>query len=137
LQVKLGLDGNPLGNMTKFLLAGPTSGLYLAGILGQAPGQTVANSGQFELVVSPWLESASVTGNSTTSYYAVSDPSIVTGLILSLITGYESPQLQEYDAGAVGARKFKAWMPMEADLFWYTGTDGSTKVIPGAQQCTT
>ncbi len=137
LQNKTGLDGNPLANMTRFLLAGPTAGLYLAGILGQAPGQISQNAGQYELVVSPWLESSGITGNSSTSYYAVSDPALVTGLILSLITGYESPQLQEYDAGAVGARKWKAWMPMEADLFWFTTTDGSTKVIPGAQQCTT
>ncbi len=137
LMNKTGLDGNPLANMTRFLLAGPTAGLYLAGILGQAPGQIAQNAGQYELVVSPWLESSGITGNSTTSYYAVCDPALVTGLILSLISGYESPQLQEYDAGAVGARKWKAWMPMEADLFWFTTTDGSTKVIPGAQQCTT
>ncbi len=136
LMGKLGLDGNPLGNMTRFLFAGPTAGLYLAGILGTAPGQIVQNAGQYELVVSPWLEAAAITGNSTTSYYALSDPSVVTGLILSLINGYESPQLQEYDAGAVGARKWKAWMPMEADLFWFTNAAG-TKIIPGSQQCTT
>ncbi len=136
LQGKIGLDGNPLANMTRFLLAGPTAGLYLSGLLNQAPGQTVQNTGQFELVVTPWLESSAITGNSTTSYYAVSDPSLVTGLILSLISGYESPQVQEYDAGAVGARKWKIWMPMEADLFWFTNTAG-TKIIPGAQQCTT
>ncbi len=136
LMGKLGLDGNPLGNMTRFLFAGPTAGLYLAGILGTAPGQIAQNAGQYELVVSPWLEAAAITGNSTTSYYALSDPSLVTGLILSLISGYESPQLQEYDAGAVGARKWKAWMPMEADLFWFTNA-ATTKIIPGAQQCTT
>ncbi len=136
LMGKLGLDGNPLGNMTRFLFAGPTSGLYLAGILGTAPGQIAQNAGQYELVVSPWLEAAAITGNSTTSYYALSDPSLVTGLILSLISGYESPQLQEYDAGAVGARKWKTWMPMEADLFFFTNA-ATTKIIPGAQQCTT
>jgi len=136
LQQKLGLDGNPIGNMSRFLLAGPTAGFHLAAIMGLAPGQTVLNSGQYELVVSPWLESTAITGYSTTSYYAVADPATVTGLILSLITGYESPQIQEYDAGAVGARKWKAWMPMEADLFWFTNS-ASTKIIPGAQQCTT
>ncbi len=137
LMVKTGLDGNLTANMTRFLLAGPTAGLYLGALLGQAPGQTIQNAGQYELVVTPWLEASGITGNSTTSFYAVSDPSIVTGLILSLITGYESPQVQEFDAGAVGARKWKVWMPMEADLFWFTTTDGSTKVIPGVQQCTT
>ena len=136
LMSKIGLDGNPLGNMTRFLLAGPTAGLYLAGILGQAPGQIAQNAGAYELVVTPWLEATALTGYSTTSYYAVADPSLVTGLILSLINGYESPQLQEYDAGAVGARKWKAWMPMEADLFWFANAAG-TNIIPGAQQATT
>lgn len=137
LSVKTGLDGNPLGNNARFLLAPPTAGLYLAGLLNQAPGQIVSNSGQYELVVSPWLENTSITGYSTTSYYAVVDPMLTTGLILSTVRGYEVPQVQEYDAGAVGARKWKIWMPFEADLFWFTTTDGSTKVIPGAQQATT
>lgn len=136
LQGKIGLDGNPLANMTRFLFAGPTAGLYLSGLLNQAPGQTVQNTGNYELVVSPWLESTAITGYSTTSYYAISDPSLVTGLILSLITGYETVQVQEYDAGAVGARKWKFWMPMEADLFWAANAAG-TNIIPGAQQCTT
>jgi hypothetical protein len=136
LQVKVGLDGNPIGNMGRFLFAPPTAGLYLAGLLNQAPGQTVANTGNFELVVSPWLESSGITGNSTTSYYVIADPALVTGLMLSKISGYESPQVQEYDAGAVGARKWKIWMPFEADLFWDTNAAG-TSVIPAAQQATT
>jgi hypothetical protein len=136
LQLKVGLDGNPIGNMAKFYLAGPTAGLYLSGLLNQAPGQVVGNSGNAELIVSPWLEATTITGYSTTSYYVVADPAIVTGLILSLISGYETPQVQEYDAGAVGARKWKIWMPAEADLFWFTNKAG-TKIIPGAQQATT
>ncbi len=136
LQGKLGLDGNPLGNMSRFLLAGPTAGLYLSGILGVAPGQSVQNAGQFELVVTPWLEAAAITGNSSTSYYAISDPALVTGLVLTMIDGYDTVQVQEYDAGAVGARKWKFWLPMEADLFWFTNS-ATTKIIPGAQQCTT
>jgi hypothetical protein len=136
MQVKVGLDGNPTGNMAKFYLAGPTSGLYLAGLLNQAPGQPVANGGQAELVVSPWLESSLITGYSPTSYYIVADPAMVTGLLLSLISGYESPQVQEFDSGAVGARKWKVWQPFEADLFWFANKAG-TAVIPGAHQATT
>ena len=138
LQNKLGLDGNPTGNMARFLLAGPTSGGYLAGLLNVAPGQSVMNAvaGQYELVISPWLEATAITGYSTTTYYAVADPALATGLILSKITGYENVQVQEYDAGAVGARKYKMWIPFESDLFWAANSAG-TSTIYAAQQATT
>lgn len=136
LQLKVGLDGNPTGNMARFLICGPTNGLYAMGLFGVAPGQPVLNSGGYELVQTPWLENSSLTGNSTTTYYLVADPMLVTGLILTEITGYESIQVQEYDAGAVGARKWKFWKPFEADLFKFTNAS-STTIIPGAQQCTT
>jgi hypothetical protein len=138
LQNKLGLDGNPTGNMVRFLLAGPTAGGYLAGLLDVAPGQTVMNavSGGFELVQTPWLEASAITGNSSTTYYGIADPNLATGLILSKITGYDNVQVQEYDAGAVGARKYKMWIPFEADLFWAANSAG-TSTIFAAQQATT
>jgi hypothetical protein len=123
--------------MGRFLLAGPTSGLYLGALLNQAPGQIVSNAGGgYELVVTPWLEASAITGFSTTSYYVVADPMLVTGLILTEINGYENIQVQEFDAGAVGSRKWKFWKPFEADLFWFANSAG-TNVIPGAQQATT
>jgi HK97 family phage prohead protease len=137
LQQKTGLDGNPTGNMAKFYLAGPTAGLYLAGLLNQAPGQIVSNSGQAELVVSPWLEASTITGYSTTSYYVIADPNLVDGLVLTELAGMSGPQVMEYDAGSVFAKNWKIMDVFEADLFWFTTTDGSTKVIPGAQQATT
>jgi phage head maturation protease len=135
---KVGLDGTPTANMPRFVFAGPTSGNYLAGLLSVAPGQTVQNAvlGQYELVVSPWLEASAITGNSTTSYYLIADPMLATGLILSKINGYETIQVQEFDAGATGARKWKMWMPFEADMFWAANSAG-TSTIFAAQQCTT
>jgi hypothetical protein len=59
-----------------------------------------------------------------------------TCLILSKISGYENIQVQEYDAGATGARKWKMWLPFEADLFWAANSAG-TSTIYAAQQCTT
>jgi hypothetical protein len=89
-----------------------------------------------ELVITPWLENSSLTGNSTTTYYVLADPMMVTTLMLSKVSGYENIQVQEYDAGAVGARKWKLWLPFECDLFW--GANATpTNVIPGAQQATT
>jgi hypothetical protein len=133
---KLGLDGLPTGNTARFLFAGPTSGLYIAGILGQAPGQSVANTGQAELVVSQFLEATAITGYSTTSYYGIADPMLATGLILAKIIGYENIQVQEYDAGAFAGRKWKLWIPFEASLFWAANKAG-TSIIPAAQQATT
>jgi HK97 family phage prohead protease len=135
---KIGLDGNPTANLARFVLAGPTAGNYLAGLLSVAPGQTVQNAvlGQYELVVSPWLEASTITGNSSTSYYLIADPMTVTGLILSKISGYENIQVQEYDAGATGSRKWKMWLPFEADLFWSANSAGTSTVF-AAQQCTT
>ncbi len=138
MQVKIGLDGNPTGNMTRFLLAGPTSGLYLAGLLNQAPGQIVSNGfgGQYELVVSPWLESSLITGYSTTTYYHIADPAVVDALILTELAGMNGPQVMEYDAGSTLARNWKLFDAFEADLFWAANKAG-TNVIFGAQQATT
>jgi hypothetical protein len=136
MSAKLGMDGNPTGNFARFFLAGPTAGNFLAALMNQVPGQTVANAGAAELVTTPWLEAAALTGYSTTTYYAVADPMTTTGLILSLVSGYETVQVQEFDAGAVGARKWKLWIPAEADLFWAANSAG-TSVIYGAQQATT
>lgn len=137
LMNKVGLDGNPLGTQTRFLVGGPTVGAYLAGLQYGAPGQTVGNAyaGQTELVISQWMEASALTGYSTTTFYALGDPETASGLIISSIAGYESPQVQEYDAGAVGARKWKVWDAFEVDLPYLTV--GSTATIAAAQQCTT
>ena len=136
LMNKLGLDGNPLGTMPRYLLCGPTNSLFARGLLQDASGQVVANSGSLELLVSPYFELSTLTGNSTTSYYLLADPMQVTGLLETVISGYENPQVQEYDAGAVGARKWKIWQPFEFDLFSVTNPAG-TAIIPAAQQATT
>jgi hypothetical protein len=134
---KVGLDGNPIGNMAKYLLAGPTAGQYLAGLKQAVGGQTVGNGyGAIpELLVSPLLEASALAGYSTTTYYALAD-AMTSGLIVSYINGYESPQIDEYDSGATAAKNWRIWLPFEADLFNFTNTAG-TVIIPGAQQATT
>lgn len=138
LMVKVGLDGNPTMNRVSKFVAGPTAGAYIAGLLGQAPGQIVGNAAGTaqELIITPWLEFSSLTGYSTTTYYGVADPAEATSILLSLISGYEAPQVWEFDAGSVAARKWKVFQPFEADLFYFTNGAG-TAVVPGAQQATT
>ena len=137
LMGKIGLDGNPLNNTTRYLLAGPTSGQFLMGIKQSVGGQSVGNGfgGMPELLVSAWLEASTLTGFSATTYYALAGPE-VTGLTLSMISGYESPQVQSYDMGASAAVGWKIWLPFEVDLFNGSNSAGTT-IVPGAQQATT
>jgi hypothetical protein len=137
LMGKIGLDGNPLNNTTRYLIAGPTSGQFLMGLKQSVGGQAVGNGfgGMPELLVSAWLEASTLTGFSTTTYYALAGPE-VTGLTLSMISGYESPQVQSYDMGASAAVGWKVWLPFEVDLFNGSNSAGTT-IIPGAQQATT
>ena len=137
LMAKVGLDGNPLNNMTRYFLAGPTSGQYLAALKAQAGGQAVGNGfGAIpDLLVSAHLESSTLTGNSTSSYYCLAGPE-VTGLVLSMISGYDTPQVEAYDMAATAALGWKVWLPFEADL-WNVTNGAGTVIIPGAQQATT
>lgn len=135
LMNKIGLDGNPLGTMPRFLIVGPTNETNARALFAPTGGQVSSPETSLEIIVSPWLEASALTGNSTTSYYMLADPMDVTGLILSKIMGYESIQVQPYDAGAVAAMNFKLWLPFEADLTYLTV--GSTKTIAAAQQGTT
>jgi HK97 family phage prohead protease len=135
LMKKTGLDGNPLGTIATKLIVGPTREVEAAGLLGIAPGQQNSQNLSMDLVVSPWLEASTLTGNSTTSYYIMADPNEVTGLVLSTINGMEAPQVAEYDSGAVAARKWKIFLPFEVDLVYET--IAGTATIAAAQQGTT
>ncbi len=140
LMNKVGLDGNPLGTIPRFLICGPTRETEARGITGSSGPLLTAGVAQtpvsLEVIATPWLEASALTGNSTTSYYLLADPNDVTGLLLTKIRGYESVQVQPYDAGAVAAMNFKLWLPFEADLHFVT-VGASTKTIAAAQQGTT
>jgi hypothetical protein len=137
LMSKIGLDSNPTMNTARWLLAGPTAGQYIAGLKQAVGGQSVGNGfGAIpDLLVSPLLEVSALTGYSTTTYYALAD-AMTSGLIVSYISGYESPQIDEYDTGATAGKAWKVWLPFEVDLFNFTNPAG-TVIIPGAQQATT
>lgn len=140
LMNKVGLDGNPLGTIPRYLICGPTRETEARGITGDSGPLLTAGVAQpsvsLAVIATPWLEASALTGNSTTSYYLLADPNDVTGLVLTKIRGYESVQVQPYDAGAVAAMNFKLWLPFEADLHFVT-VGASTKTIAAAQQGTT
>ncbi len=139
LQIKTGLDGNPLGTIARYLICGPTREMEAQGIVGgggpglQAGVQQPAST--MEVISTAWLEATALTGYSTTSYYLLADPNEVTGLVLTGVQGYEGVQVEPYDAGAVLAQKWKLWSPFEVDLHYMT--IGGTATIAAAQQGTT
>lgn len=133
---KIGLDGNPGGQSGSIMLVPPTQVQGALDLVGAQTSTTASGAVDLEVITSAWLEASALTGNSSTSYYLLANPMEVTGMLLSLISGYESPQVMEMDSGAVGARKWKIWMPFEADTFYFTNAAG-TAIIPGIHQATT
>ncbi len=137
---KIGKDGNPYGNLPRFLVVPVTREMEALGIVG-ASGPALAGGDQqsilrsIEVVATPWLEASALTGYSTTSYYLLADPSEATGLVLSYVRGFEQVQVMPYDAGAVAGFNWKLYLPFETDLVY--DLVGSTKYFPGAQQGTT
>ena len=137
---KIGMDGNPLGNPPRYLIVPITREVEAQAIVGASGPGLAAGVPQSalstEVIASPWLELSSLTGYSTTSYYLMANPDHVTGLLLSKINGYESIQVQPYDAGAVAGMNFKLWMPFEVSLATAVNGAGTT-IVPGAHQGTT
>ena len=132
---KVGLDGNPMGNMASFLIVPPTRMHEALGLVGQlAPGQQSNMNVDLQVVSSQWLEFASLAGFSSSNYYLLADPNEVTGLVLSTLNGFEEPRVEQYDPGAVAATNFKIYLPFEADLV--QNTINGTATIAAAQQGT-
>lgn len=135
LMNKIGLDGNPTGNMGSFLVVPPDLQYVAAGLMGVAPGQQNATALRYQVISSPWLQFTGLTGNSATTYYMVADPSEATGLVLSTINGIEEPRVEQYDPGAVAAYKWKIYNPFEVGMGAHL--IGAVTTIAGIQQGTT
>lgn len=135
LMNKIGLDGNPTGNMASYLVV-PTDLSYVAaGLMGIAPGQQNQTQLRYQVIASPWLQFSALTGSSTTSYYLVADPNEATGLVLSTINGIDEPRVEQYDPGAVAAYKWKIYDPFEVGMGFHSVN--GTNTIAGIQQGTT
>jgi hypothetical protein len=134
LMQKVGLDGNPTGNMARFLIVPPDLQYQAVGLLGIAPGQQNNVPLRYEVVTTPWLQFSGLTGNSATSYYLMSDPAEATGLVLSTINGIDEPRVEQYDPGAVAAYKWKIYQPFEVGMGFHSVSGVNT--IAGIQQGT-
>jgi phage head maturation protease len=137
LMNKVGLDGNPMGNIASFLVVPATRMHEALGLVGQlAPGQQSNMNVDLQVVATPWLEFSGLIGNSATNYYTIADPNEVTGLVLSTLTGFEEPRVEQYDPGAVAAMNFKIYLPFEADLVQHTPATTGLATIAAVQQGT-
>lgn len=134
LMNKIGLDGNPTGNMGSYLVVPPDLQYVAQGLMGLAPGMQNNTQLRYQVVSSPWLQFAALTGHSATSYYLVADPSEATGLVLSTINGFDEPRVEQYDPGAVAAFKWKVYQPFEVGMGAHT--IGGVATIAGIQQGT-
>lgn len=134
LMNKIGLDGNPTGNMASYLVVPPDLQYVAAGLMGVAPGMQNNTLLRYNLISSPWLQFSGLAGQSATSYYLVADPSEATGLVLSTINGVEEPKVEQYDPGAVAAYKWKIYLPFECGMGFHTYNSAS--IIAGIQQGT-
>lgn len=128
---KTGPAGEVLANSPKYLLVPSCLRTAALQATTQVQGSTakVAHTDLIP-VVTPHLTEAGTASQSL--FYLAGDPSLVDTVVVSFLQGAETPQVIEYDAGAVAARKWKILMPFVATLA--STTVSGTIYIPGMQQ---
>ena len=108
-----GPAGEKLGMTPSFLIT--PSGLRTTALqlTKQVQGATEFNAHtDLEVVVTPFLDTETTPSEST--WYLAAHPSVADTVIVALLAGMETPQVEEYDAGAVAARKWKIQLPFVA-----------------------
>jgi hypothetical protein len=129
---KTGPGGAKLLNTPRFLIHPPGLANAAAEMCGLyvPPGSTATVSVKgrsIEPVESPYL--------SSTTWYLAGNPATVDTIKVIKLQGVESPIVQEYDAGAIAARKWKIMMPFTTVAVSFTPSGGSL-LFPGLQQVT-
>ncbi len=130
-ETKTGPAGEVLGNKPKFLLVPSCLRTAAMQATTQVQGSVeMKTNGDLIPVITPHLTEAGTASQSL--FYLAGDPSLVDTVVVSFLQGAETPQIAEYDAGAVAARKWKILLPFVATLA--STTVGGTIYIPGMQQ---
>jgi len=128
---KVGPAGEILGNSPKFLLVPSCLRTAALQATTSVQGNTeLKTNTDLQPVITPHLTKAGTPAES--KFYLAGDPSLVDTVVVAFLSGAESPQVMEYDAGAVAARKWKIMQAFVAVLA--TTTVGGTIYIPGMQQ---
>lgn len=135
---KVGPSNEKLGNVPRFLIHQPTQGVPVGIALGRIINYNGVSGSQaalsLEAVETPYL------AGTATTYYLIGDPALVDTVILLMLAGMMTPQIEEFDAGAVAARKWKIYLPFTAKpvatSVTNTVTGVASIVAPGMQQAT-
>ena len=102
-------DGDPVYAMPKYLLVPPgllptARQLYVSEFINQQPasnvGQGSANpyKGRFEVVSSPYMALAPMTGYSPTGWYLLADPNVLAAFQVAFLQGRRQPTVETADA---------------------------------------
>ncbi len=132
--IKTGPAGALTGNTMKYVLVPSclrTAALQVTTQVQAYPTATNVNT-DITAVVTPYLTQAGTPSQSTV--YAAADPRLADTVTVGFLQGMETPQVAEYDAGAVASRKWKIMQAFVSALA--TTTVGGTIFIPGMQQGT-
>lgn len=130
---KTGPAGEKLENVPKFLIHTPNIALDVAVALGKVINYGGVAQGSGRASSMEGIETPYLTGTNTT-YYLAGDPGFVDTVVILMLNGMLTPQIEQYDSGAVAAKKYKIYLPFKAKPV-ITSIDG-TNYAPGLQQAT-
>lgn len=104
------VNSDPIGIEPRLLLVPPTlesvakqlyrdNDIAVVGTSGTVSKRMRSNPhvGDFEPLISPWLETSSLTGYSTSTWYLLADPSDVAALEIAYLNGQQSPTIESGD----------------------------------------
>lgn len=100
-------DGKPLGIRASILLAPPTlfntATRWMGGqLIVTGENTTLPNvnvySGRYKVVTSPYMENASLTGNSTAAWYLLADPNDMPVIETGFLNGMQTPTVETAEA---------------------------------------
>lgn len=134
---KMELDGSILlvDPINRYNADAATGQLY--GVSTGANAQGGSNAVRSVRVVDSTFvgDTALLAGALTTNYYMIADPMICDTVVVEFLRGIRAPQIQEFDAGAVEATKYKIMLPFQATVATHTDSAGNARVT-GIQKAT-
>lgn len=120
-------SGTSVGGRPELLLIPPelehvADKLYVGSNLsvGTAAGEENTHRNKYRPVVSPWLSDTAFTGNSTTAWYLLRNPSSLASICVSFLNGNQSPTVESADAdfSTLGIQ-FRGYFDFGCDLAEY------------------
>lgn len=134
---KTGPAGEKLGNVPKFLIHAPDIALPVDIALGRVINYSGVQASVRSSSMIP-IETPFLAGTATT-YYLAGDPNIVDTMVILMLAGQMVPRVEEYDSGAVAAKKWKISLPFAAKSVVTSvnlAAGGTAYIAPGLQQAT-